>query len=108
MEFIKTLNKKKKSKHSLGFAKISNGTIHVLIRCEKKTICNVGLIPDGIGVELKDSETTAKTPYVQAHRLYDESDIPANLQSEGYKFKIPAEKISDTEYVFMFDKARMN
>lgn len=107
MEFIKTLNTKQTSKHSLGFAKISNGIIHVLIRCEKKTICNVGLISDGIGVELKDSETAAKTPYVQSCRVYDESDIPANLQSEEYKFKIPAKQISENEYVFMFKDAVM-
>lgn len=106
MEFIKTLNTKN-SKRGLGFAKLSNGQIDICLTCEKKKIINVGLINDGIGVELKDSETAAKTPYVQAHRLYDETDIPANLQSEGYKFKIPANQISENEYVFMFKDAVM-
>ena len=43
--------------------------------------------------------------WCKVERTYDEKDIPINLQATGYKFKIKAEKVSDNEYVFMFNKA---
>ena len=71
------------------------------------TFDKVGVLKDGIGVVIKKSKKKLKTPYLKTTFKYNEEDIPVNLQAEKYRFKIPVEKLSDTEYVFKFDKAIM-
>lgn len=106
MKFIKVLSSGKITT-DFGYLKIADGNIDILIKAENKVIDEVGIVDGGIGVVLKDTEKKNKTPYVQSSRKFEEDDIPVNLQATGYKFRINAEKISDTEFVFKFDKAFM-
>ena len=106
MKFIKVLSSNKITT-DFGYLKIADGNINILIKTENKVIDEVGVVDGGIGVVLKNTEKKNKTPYVQTSRKFEEDDIPVNLQATSYKFRINAEKVSDTEFVFKFDKAFM-
>lgn len=108
MDFIKKLEKKKKSRISeLGYAYLEDSKLTVKVFSKAYSIKDVGIIDGGIGcVMSKRDKECAKEQALTTRNLSD-GDVPANLMSANYKFRIPAEKISDTEYVFMFDKACM-
>ena len=106
MEFIRTFNHKIGGRiKENGSLIICDGELRIKVNESNSTIEEYGIIKDGIGVVIKKAKR--KTPYIKTILKYNEDDIPINLQGESYKFKIPAEKLSDTEFVFKFDKAIM-
>ena len=106
MEFIKTFGERGR-KGGIGSACISDGFVRIRINVPNTKCETIGAIKDGIGVIIKSCEKERKTKYATACVKYDKEFIPVNLQGDCYRFSIPAEKISDTEYVFMFKKAKM-
>ena len=106
MEFIKTFNHSSggRTKEN-GSLIICDGELRIKVNEPNSAIEEYGVIKDGIGVVIKKEDR--KTPYLKTVIKYNEDDIPINLQGESYKFKIPAEKLSDTEFVFRFEKAVM-
>lgn len=107
MEFIKTFGDRRGRVGGIGSACISNGLIKIRINVPNSVCEQVGAIKDGIGVVIRESDKKRKTKYAASCVKYDKEFIPINLQAECYSFSIPAEKISDTEYVFLFKKAKM-
>ena len=108
MQFIKTFKLSRGGcKAQLGSLIICNGKLHLRIRQPKAILEEFGFIEGGTGAVISLGHEDKKTPYILKIVPYDPKDIPIELQGQKYRFKIPAEKISDTEYVFMFDKACM-
>lgn len=108
MDFIKTLAKNKPGRvPSDGCVILSNGQLNVKIKTRTHDVSQVGIIDGGIGCILTERKKERQTEIANATRPVSDGDIPANLMSERYRFRIPGKKLSDTEYVFMFDKAHM-
>lgn len=108
MQFIKTFKVSRGgSKAQLGSLIIRNGELRLRIGQPKANLKEFGFIEGGIGAIISLGQEKRKTSYIAKIVTYDPKDIPVELQGQKYCFKIPAEKISDTEYVFMFDKAYM-
>ena len=109
MEFIKDFKVRKGREIGAGSLYIVNGFLKLRINAPNAHLEKMGAIKDGIGCVIKSSnkDKNKKTPYISARYKYESDWIPENFQYEGYRFTIPAEKISDTEYVFMFNNAKM-
>ena len=108
MNFVKTLEIRRSGRYSgEGSVVIADGVIAVRIPTNKFSFKNIGIIKDGIGVELEKSSKKRTAPNIFTTRHFESDDIPIELQGEKHRFRIPGEKISDTEYVFMFKKAKM-
>lgn len=108
MNFVKTLEKRRGGRYGGdGSVIIAENHIDIRIPDNKVDIKEIGIIKDGIGVVVKPSKLKRKAPNIFTRRVFDSGDIPVELQGEKYRFRIPGEKISDTEYVFMFKKAKM-
>jgi len=108
MNFIKTLEKRTSGRYNGdGSIVIANGVIAIRIPTNKFSFKEIGIIKDGIGVELEKSTKKRTSPGIFTTRHFEEADLPVELQGDKYRFRIPGEKISDTEYVFMFKKAKM-
>lgn len=105
MNFIKTLTPRYTST-DLGYALITNKNIKIKIATNNMQFAEIGIIEGGIGCVLKKRKEPIVAKYAVTTRNYSEEDIPTNLQATGYKFRIPATKISDTEYTFMFEDAK--
>ena len=105
MEFLKVLEPHRKPMKACGYLTISEGVISVKIKAGKMIVKDIGIIKDGIGVLLEEVNER-KLPYATARRICNGDYIPANLRSKGYTFRIPATKLSDTEYAFMFADAK--
>ena len=106
MEFIKTFERKIGGRvKENGSLIICDGELRIKINEPNCAIDEYGVVDGGIGVVIK--KQNHKTLYLKHIVEYNAEDIPINLQGEKYRFKIPAEKLSDTEYVFMFNKAVM-
>ena len=105
MKFIKVLTPRYTST-DFGYALITNKNIKVKIATNNMQITQIGIIEGGIGCVLEKRKEPTVAKYAVTTRNYDEKDIPTNLQATGYKFRIPATKISDTEYAFMFEDAK--
>jgi len=107
MEFTKKINRCGGRKGGYGALIIANGFIKIRITTSNAVLKEAGLIKGGIGVVIKKGIEGRKTKYVANKMKYDKEDIPVELQGTKYRFRIPAEKLSDTEFVFKFDKAVM-
>ncbi len=107
MEFTKILKPKPGRTASDGTCLIRNGQFLIKIKTDRPTlkIKSVGIVEDGIGVELTEGNKSLKN--CVAIRVFSKEDLPVNLQATGYSFSIPAEKLSETEYVFHFKNASM-
>ena len=114
MKFIKTIEVKHPgrghSKFPNGYIRLSSDDRYFFIKIpvKDKYLGDIGFIEDGIGINLCDCKV--KKSIISTIRTLSEEDmghIPNNLQGSNYKFYIPAEKLSDNEYVFKFDKAIM-
>lgn len=108
MEFIKPI----KCGHigrkaGIGSLIIANGTLRLRLKEPNANLKDIGLIKDGIGVVIEKGIKGRKTKYVSNIIKFEKEDIPVELQGTKYKFRILPEKISDTEFVFKFDKAVM-
>lgn len=107
MNFIKDFNVRKGREPGFGSLCIANGFLKLKINVPNAHIVKIGATKDGIGCIIKTGDKNKKTPYVATCFRYDKDWLPVNFQGEGYKFSIPAKKISDTEYEFMFCNAKM-
>ena len=108
MDFIKTFKKRKVGrKPGIGSIRIADGFINIKLNVKDATIKEVGTIKDGIGVVLQESKNKKKLPYAATRIKYDSDSIPENFQGTKYRFRIPAERISDTEYKFLYCNAKM-
>lgn len=108
MDFIKIIPRRRGGRESgFGSLIICNGLLIIKINERNSKLKDVGVIKDGIGVVIEDCNYNKKTSYVRNVLPYSENDIPINLQGEKYKFSIPAKKVSDKEFVFMFKDAVM-
>jgi len=67
----------------------------------------IGRTEKGIGVIVEKDDVKRKTNHITALFKYNNDYIPENFQGECYVFRIPAEKLSDTEYEFKFCNAKM-
>lgn len=106
MEFVKTLEMKGSGKKKmLGTCVIRDGQLHFKVNETTMRVKEIGIVEGGIGMELERSEKQIQ--FIQCARRFEEGDIPVNLQATGYSFSIPAEKLSETEYVFRFENASM-
>ena len=109
MEFIKTFNITggHGRKAGEGSLVIADGKLIIKINNNKSHFVQIGRTNEGIGVIIEPDNDNRKTPYIQSIFKYGNDDIPENFQGEGYRFSIPATKISDTEYEFKFCNAKM-
>ena len=101
---IKTGNHKGKTPGSLI---IRNGHIKITINNNTVHFKQIGRTEKGIGVIVEKDDVKRKTNHITALFKYNNDYIPENFQGECYVFRIPAEKLSDTEYEFKFCNAKM-
>lgn len=71
-----------------------------------KDVVEKGITEDGFGVITKTVEPR-KSPYTMIITKYDVNDLPPQLRGQTYRFRIYAEHISEDEFLFRFDKAKM-
>ena len=86
-----------------GSAIIKNGCITFRLPNNVEVVEN-GYIDGGIGFVVKPCEPRASA-YTIVNTKIDPDYVPTELCASHYKFRITGKKISDTEYVFMYDKA---
>lgn len=109
MEFIKTFTIPRGcgKKAELGTLVISEGKLKIKINDNKVHIKQIGRTTEGIGVVVEADDVSRKTSRITSIFQYNPEDIPENFQGKGYRFSIPATKLSDTEYEFKFCNAKM-
>lgn len=71
-----------------------------------KDVVEKGITEDGFGCVTKTVEPR-KSPYTMIITKYDVNDLPPQLRGQHYKFRIDAEQISEDEFLFRFDRAKM-
>lgn len=109
MEFIKTFTivHGHGKKPELGTLVISEGKLKIKINDNKVHIKQIGRTAEGVGVVVEADDVSRKTSRITSIFQYHPEDIPENFQGEGYRFSIPATRISNTEYEFKFCNAKM-
>ena len=109
MEFLKIIygRKCRLTKKGDGAAFLKEGNLRIKIFSKSRYITTAGLVDGGIGCETEESNCKNKSGYSTATRQLAEGDVPPNLAASGYTFVIPARKVTDSEYVFMFADAKM-
>lgn len=110
MEFIKEFLKEQRKKNKFGSVVLKDGKITVRMYQKGFVIDKVGLIKDGIGCTMKQSDKDRASVLSMKIIDYDKEDIPVNLQVSNYRFKIPAIRVSESpsfEYAFMFKDVKM-
>ena len=107
MNFCKTFPRPKRNLD--GSLIIKDGKLFVTINHSNLGFKEIGVLEDksGIGAVMEKDGKSHKTPFIKRIVVYDKEDIPSELQAKEYKFRIFAEKISDTEFVFPFKAAKM-
>lgn len=108
MQFIKTFSRKHSGRvKGIGSLTLCDGKMRFRINVQNAMLKEIGLVEGGIGVEIQESLEERKTPYVANILNYPKDCIPTELQASKYVFRIPAKQLSDTEFVFLFEKAVM-
>lgn len=107
MEFVRSFNVRKGRESEVGSLRIVNGYLRIRINVPNAHIVKFGATKKGLGCVIQTGDKDRKTPYVSCHYKYEEDWIPANFQGKGYIFSIPANKVSETEYEFLFCNAKM-
>ena len=105
MNFIKHFNSRGGRVGSLGSALFGDGKLRIRIP-NTYNVVEKGFIDGGFGLVVEPCGNR-KSKYTTVNVNIDPLDLPPELRGKTYKFGIPAEKISDTEFVFLFKKARM-
>ena len=105
MNFIKQFGSRGGRVSTFGSAIIKDGFLKIRIP-NTYDIVEKGFIEGGIGLTVKPC-SPRKSPYTTVHVNIGKDYLPPELCGQNYKFGIPAEKISDTEIVFMFKRAKM-
>ena len=106
MEFMKEFSLRN-AKSTFGSAVIKDGKVTIRLYNKNYDFDKVGIIKDGIGCTLIKRSVKRQSSLIQVIHTYDKDDIPVQFQSENYRFRIPARKLSETEFVFMFEDAKM-
>ena len=104
MVFIKHFNGRG-GDHMVGSAIFGDGKITIRLPNTKEVV-EKGITEDGFGVVTRTIEPR-KSPYTMISTKYDVDDLPPQFCGQTYKFKINAELISDDEFLFRFDRAKM-
>ena len=108
MKFVKEFDKHTRGRMpTYGSIIIRDGMLNIRIHDNTVHCVKIGRTEKGIGVVVEKDDVKRKTPIIFTTYKYEESDIPENFQGETYVFKIPGEKLSDTEYEFKFCNAKM-
>jgi hypothetical protein len=107
MVFIKHFNGRggDHGERMVGSAIFGDGKLVIRLPNTKEVV-EKGITEDGFGVVTKTVEPR-KSPYTTINTKYDVDDLPPQLRGQTYKFKINAEQISDDEFLFRFDRAKM-
>lgn len=105
MVFIKTFGSTRTYKASIGSAIIKDGFIRIRLP-NNVSIVEKGFIEGGIGI-VTEPKNPGKSPYTILQEELDINYLPVELTGKAYKFFIPAEKIGENEFVFMYKKAKM-
>lgn len=105
MTFIKHFNTRGGRIGSFGSAILKDGFLKIRIPSNLEVV-EKGFIEDGFGLVVRPCESK-KSKYTLVQTKIDKSFLPSELCAQNYKFGIPAEQISDTEIVFMYNKAKM-
>jgi hypothetical protein len=107
MVFIKHFNGRGRDhgERMVGSAIFGDGKLVIRLPNTKEVV-EKGITEDGFGVVTKTVEPR-KSPYTMISTKYDVDDLPPQLRGQTYKFKINAEQISDDEFLFRFDRAKM-
>lgn len=107
MVFIKHFNSRggDHGERMVGSAIFGDGKLTIRLPNTKEVV-EKGITEDGFGVVTK-TVGPRKSPYTMISTKYDVDDLPPQLRGQTYKFKINAEQISDDEFLFRFDRAKM-
>lgn len=92
-------------KKMVGSAVFGDGKLSIRLP-NTKDVVEKGITEDGFGVVTKTVEPR-KSPYTMIVVKYDVNDLPPQLRGQTYKFRINAEQISEDEFLFPFDRAKM-
>lgn len=89
----------------IGSAVFCDGKLTIRLPNTKDVVEN-GITADGFGVVTKTVEPR-KSHYTTIMVKYDVNDLPSQLRGQTYRFRINAEQISEDEFLFRFDRAKM-
>lgn len=104
MEFIKHFTKIGSGHRVLnGSMTIKDGKMYIRLPNNVQVV-EKGYIEGGIGIVVKPCKPISSL-YRQVMSKIDPDYVPVELCASHYTFRILGDKISDTEYVFMYDKA---
>ena len=110
MEFIKIVKPGKRGRGSFeryeGVAYIRDGKVTIKLFRDGVKIRTVGIVNGGIGCVTVTSARKNIMGFCQTVRDF-RGDLPSPLESNGYTFAIPAKRLSEDEYVFPYEDARM-
>jgi len=107
MTFVKLFESRggNRREKMIGSAVFCDGKLTIRLP-NTKDVVEKGITEDGFGVVTKTVEPR-KSPYTMIVVKYDVNDLPPQLRGQTYKFRINAEQISEDEFLFRFDKAKM-
>lgn len=107
MEFVKHFYSRGgyHGERCIGSAIFADGKLTIRLP-NTKAVVESGITESGFGVVTKDCEAR-KSPYTLLVKKYDREDLPVELRGQTYKFRINAEQISENEFVFPFNRAKM-
>ena len=107
MTFVKHFNSRGgyRGKKMVGSAVFCDGKLTIRLP-NTKDVVESGITESGFGVVTK-TVPARKSPYTMIVTKYDREDLPTELRGQTYKFHICAEQISEDEFLFRFDRAKM-
>ena len=106
MDFIKRFTQKGGCYYTrIGSAIFSNGNLRISLPNTKRVL-DKGYIDGGFGVVTQTIEPK-KSPRTLIVTKIDMNMLPPELTGKDYKFLIPAEQISENEFVFLYKNAKM-
>lgn len=103
MEFIKHFSHGKSRTNRNGSATIKDGYFFFRLPNDVEVV-DKGYIEGGVGFVVKPCKPTGSL-YRQIQTRVDTEQVPTELCASHYKFRIIGDKISDTEYVFLYKNA---
>ena len=107
MTFVKLFESRggNRREKMIGSAVFCDGKLTIRLP-NTKDVVEKGITENGFGVVTKTVKPR-KSPYTMISTLYDVNDLPPQLRGQTYKFRISAEQISEDEFLFPFDRAKM-
>ena len=107
MTFVKLFESRggNRREKMIGSAVFCDGKLTIRLP-NTKDVVEKGITENGFGVVTKTVKPH-KSPYTMISTLYDVNELPPQLRGQTYKFRISAEQISEDEFLFPFDRAKM-